>query len=143
MTRLYWFKWMPAEFTAQTNGWAPETVGALVRLLSASWVQGSLPDDETSLRMITGLNPKQWRKAWPVIESRFPIHADGRRCNPEMEQERLDARACYEASVKKSTKGNKKRWAKPSLEESSDESLSDPESQSQSQSDYSSRSTAP
>jgi uncharacterized protein YdaU (DUF1376 family) len=46
--------------------------GAYLLLIGHYWEHGGLPDDETVLRRITGLDdPKMWRRHKPVLQAFF------------------------------------------------------------------------
>jgi uncharacterized protein YdaU (DUF1376 family) len=109
---LPWLQWFPKDFLADTIGWPPDAVGAYIRLLCASWDQDGLPDDEPTLRQMAGMTKAQWERAWPLIQHRLLIGADGRRRNPRIEQQRADGAARHERRVKASAEANRARWSK-------------------------------
>ena len=124
---LPWVRWFPRDFTAATQGWPAEAVGAYIRLLNAQWDLDGLPADERTLQQIAGLTAVQWRKAWPLIQPKFPVRGIQRR-NPRLELERIRAAKSLDKRVVASRIANRVRWGRVVSIRS--ESESEPESES-------------
>lgn len=68
-----WFPMYAPDFLASTMTMAPEVVGAYVRLLCWSWLNGPIPGDTESLDRITGGLSE---RGWAEIRSRLVPHGD-------------------------------------------------------------------
>lgn len=67
-------------------------VGLYTLALNESWKRGSIPDDPKSLATVIRKDPKEVRKAWPVVRSCFVENgAPGRLVNARQEKERTRA----------------------------------------------------
>ena len=76
-----WISFYGEDFYRSTNGWTLLERGAYMFLLWESWVcDGLNPDPQRIFRSDPDLEA-----LWPLLESKFPIAADGRRRNPRLE----------------------------------------------------------
>jgi uncharacterized protein YdaU (DUF1376 family) len=64
-------------------------VGIYIRLLCHCWNEGSLPADPVSLARLAGAGKKEFRTAWPSIQSCFQTTPEGRLVNPRMDRDRV------------------------------------------------------
>ena len=101
-----WISFYGEDFYRSTNGWTLLERGAYMFLLWESWVcDGLNPDPQRIFRSDPDLEA-----LWPLLESKFPIAADGRRRNPRLEAIRS---TMINMSNKKSTAGRSgasNRW---------------------------------
>jgi hypothetical protein len=68
----------------------PKMAGYLyLFMLDAQWDLGCLPAPPEQLRQLMNADRSEWLH-WPTIEHKFPVDADGVRCNPELEQRRIE-----------------------------------------------------
>jgi uncharacterized protein YdaU (DUF1376 family) len=86
--RFAWLKWFPRDFQSATRGWPLVARGAYRELLDVAWDMGSLPADPRELRALISATAREWRAAWPFLESKFQIGSDGRRRNARLEEHR-------------------------------------------------------
>lgn len=70
------FPFYPRDWLAGTRHMSLEQKGAYTDLLSYQWENGSIPDDEKSLRLIVGANPMQWKRIWPTVSKHFKPATD-------------------------------------------------------------------
>jgi uncharacterized protein YdaU (DUF1376 family) len=103
MARMPWY---PRDFASSTRGWPLIARGLYRELLDVQWDMGSLPAEPGDLRAIIGASPREWSIAWPFVEPKLPLGADGRRQNPRLEQHR--AKAAEIGATKQ--KAAKTRW---------------------------------
>jgi hypothetical protein len=90
----------------------PEVEGTYLRLLGYQWRSMALPIEPSAIRLLTKLNEKQWRTAWPLLVKHFPVVENGRR-NPTMEALRVE-REEYLAKQRTNGKhGGRPRSAEP------------------------------
>ena len=80
--------WYPRDFASSTRGWPIVVRGVYRELLDSQWDQGGLPENPEILRAIALVTPVEWRTAWAVLESKFPICEDGLRRNRRLESHR-------------------------------------------------------
>jgi len=101
-----WISFYGEDFYRSTNGWTLLERGAYMFLLWESWVcDGLNPDPQRIFRSDPDLEA-----LWPLLESKFPIAADGRRRNPRLEAIRS---TMINMSNRKSTAGRSgasNRW---------------------------------
>src|SRR5438046_1884057 len=70
---LAWYPRFPGDWMRETREQRPEARLAYVELLDAQWDLGDLPREGEALRqLVHGLTRRQWRIAWPFIDSKFP-----------------------------------------------------------------------
>lgn len=107
-----WFPLYAPDFVASTMSMSPQTVGAYIRLLCYSWLNGSIPGDMESLERITGgITPQ----AWEEIRSRLEEvsgseNAPSRWVHPRMERERVLVEQKHAAASHKGKRGATARW---------------------------------
>jgi hypothetical protein len=75
---------------SETRGWPLVARGAYYELLAAQWDAGVLPRDPRRLRTFIGATATEWRVAWPLVESKFPLITGGRQ-NALHEERRQEA----------------------------------------------------
>jgi len=109
MARMPWY---PRDFASATHGWPLIARGAYRELLDSQWDMGSLSADQLDLRALVGCTPAEWRIAWPLIEPKFPIDADGRRRNPRLESHRAKALQTLLRQRDGAAATNATRWGK-------------------------------
>ncbi len=85
---LPYLPWYSGDFMSSTRGWSVTARGVYRELLDSSWDIGGLPAEPAKLRALIGATPAEWSKAWPLVEPKFPIDADGLRRNARLEQHR-------------------------------------------------------
>jgi uncharacterized protein YdaU (DUF1376 family) len=88
MARMPWY---PRDFRSSTLGWPLCATGAYRALLDCQWDMESLPLGTQELRQMVAATSREWRKARPFIEPKFPVGADGRRRNARLESHRAKA----------------------------------------------------
>ena len=109
MSSVAWVKWCPRDFRASTHGWPLVARGAYRELLDVQFDMGWLPADERELQVLAGASGPEWKRAWPYLESKFPLWGD-KRLNPRMKDEREDALRRHADAVENGRKGARKRW---------------------------------
>lgn len=83
--------WYPASFLSSTRGWSVTARGVYRELLDCQWELGALPADSADLQTLIGAIAGEW-KYWPkLVESKFPVGADGLRRNETLERHRVRA----------------------------------------------------
>ena len=100
------FQFYPKEFLSSTKVIAMSLTerGAYITLLSAEWLDGSLPTDHRLLAAIVGLTEQRFSRMWPRVLARCFVEKDGRLFNERLERARRE-RSDYIASA---TKGGKR-----------------------------------
>src|SRR4051812_23838036 len=80
--------WWPQKVIAATADMTPIGAAFYRVLLEQAWVQdGSLPDNDNKLRLITRLGKKQWDAIRNEVRSKFTLGQDGRLHHPLMDAE--------------------------------------------------------
>ncbi len=94
MNLLPYFKWYPADAESDSNYclMSVSELGLFHRCLNRSWVNDGLPSEPEEIRRILRLEPREFKKHWPVVAESFPECEDGRRRNSRQEKERLAAK---------------------------------------------------
>lgn len=73
--------WMPfyvADYISDTRHLSTLEHGGYMLLLMSAWSRdGLLPSDTERLRRLTGMAPKEWKSAWPVLKEFFTETTDG------------------------------------------------------------------
>ena len=119
MSATPWMRFFPADYLADTRRLTTEQHGAYLLLLMDSWSSGALPDDDTVLARVAGLDAESWAQVRPVIARYFQI-ADGKWVHTRIEQEREHAQAYAQASSGRGKKAAAARWGKKKAEESAE-----------------------
>jgi hypothetical protein len=88
---LAWYKQYPGDNLCASRGWSAAVVGVYHILRDIQWDCGSLPVESEDIRRLAGIQPRDWRAAWPLVQSHFPIDHDGRRRNPELANQRHES----------------------------------------------------
>jgi uncharacterized protein YdaU (DUF1376 family) len=101
--------WFPRDFASSTRGWSLLERGLYRELLDASWDLGSLPTDETQLKRITGVTDAEWRKAWPLVRSKFR-ECGSELVNDRLEEHRAEALAFHLAKSRAGKAGARATW---------------------------------
>jgi uncharacterized protein YdaU (DUF1376 family) len=104
--------WMPVyigDYLADTMHLTTEQHGAYLLLIFHLWRRATLPDDNTVLAKITGLDASSWSSARPVLAEFFKIQ-DGQWRHGRVERERIRVAAKQETNVKKAKSAASKRW---------------------------------
>ena len=112
-------RFFPADYLADTRRLTTEQHGAYLLLLMDSWTSGALPDDDTVLARVAGLDAESWARMRPAIARYFEI-ADGKWAHARIEQEREHAQAYAQASSGRGKKAAAARWGKKKAEESAE-----------------------
>jgi uncharacterized protein YdaU (DUF1376 family) len=108
-SKLTWFPFNPSEFLTRTVGLPNQAVGAYIKLLSYSWVNGPIPNDPQVLASIAG------KGNMVLITARFfEVNKDGKLYDPRLEALRVDAADKLEANRKRTAKASANRWSHPS-----------------------------
>jgi len=95
------------DFYASTATWTAEEVGHYIRLLIIQWEQGGLPADAKRLELVSpGLG-----RVWELLETKFPVWADGLRRNHRLEEHRERAAELKEARADAGRAGGLARQA--------------------------------
>src|SRR5690242_15879636 len=106
---LHWYPWMPGDFLRISRGW-PLVARAVYReLLDAQWDVVRLPKSDEELRRIVRASPREWAKAWPLVEPHFPLDGEHRQ-NFQLEIQRGDAVLKHQSRKRGAAKTNAKRW---------------------------------
>jgi hypothetical protein len=92
--------------------------GIYITLIAHEWLEGKLPADTSTLKMLCG-NPEDWESDWEKVSTCF-TERDGYIYNSRLESEREKLSAYRERMSKAGKKGADKRWhsqaiAKPSI----------------------------
>ena len=119
MSATPWMRFFPADYLADTRRLTTEQHGAYLLLLMDSWSSGALPDDDTVLARVAGLDAESWARTRPAIAGYFEI-ADGKWVHARIEQEREHAQAYAQASSGRGKKAAAARWGKKKAEESTE-----------------------
>ena len=119
MSATPWMRFFPADYLADTRRLTTEQHGAYLLLLMDSWTSGALPDDDTVLARVAGLDAESWARTRPAIAGYFEI-ADGKWVHARIEQEREHAQAYAQASSGRGKKAAAARWGKKKAEESTE-----------------------
>ena len=119
MSATPWMRFFPADYLADTRRLTTEQHGAYLLLLMDSWSSGALPDDDTVLARVAGLDAKRWAQVRPVVARYFQI-ADGQWVHARIERERENAQAHAQASSSRGKKAATARWSKKKPEESTE-----------------------
>ena len=104
-SKLTWFKINPSVFLTSTVGMSNQDVGAYIKLLSYSWVNGPLPNNSKVLASIAG------KGKMDMITARFfEVNEEGKLCDPRLEASRTEAASILEANRKRTAKACENRW---------------------------------
>ena len=104
-SKLTWFSFNPSEFLTRTIGLPNQDVGAYIKLLSYSWVNGPLPNNPKVLSSIAG------KRDVELITARFfEVNEDGKLYDPRLEDQRVKAAGILEANRKRTEKASENRW---------------------------------
>ncbi len=84
------FQFYPSDFLADAKQVSMSTsaVGCYWRLICHCWIEGSLPDDDHVLRMLSAYRGRLWNTIWPQLVVCFE-RRDGRLIHPRLERDRL------------------------------------------------------
>jgi uncharacterized protein YdaU (DUF1376 family) len=84
--------WWPRDFAASTPGWSILERGLFRELLDLQWEMGALPRDESRLSKIVRAGPGEFRRAWPLVKTKF-VETDAGLLNEKLEEHRAEAMA--------------------------------------------------
>lgn len=86
--------------------------GTYTRLLCHAWRNDGLPADPNAVRLLTKLSPSEFKRAWPTIESAFPLDPNdaSKRRNKRQEKERATGLKKHAKRVNSGKKGAETRW---------------------------------
>lgn len=104
---VYW-----ADLLEDTVEFSDQELGAYIRLLGRAWINGSIPKDLILMSRLIASPPRELRKFWPVLASKF-VSVNGeveRLVNPRMEIERNRLQSIRESRVEYGLKGAEARW---------------------------------
>jgi uncharacterized protein YdaU (DUF1376 family) len=87
--------WFPQDFAGATSAWTFVERALYRSLLDAQWTLGVLPDDETRLARVAGIEIELFREAWAVVSEKFERVAKGLK-NQRLEDHRKKAQALVE-----------------------------------------------
>jgi uncharacterized protein YdaU (DUF1376 family) len=105
-----WYPWFPGDFASSTKHLTLLEKGAYRELLDAYYRRGSLPNDDTELRRMSGMSPPQWRRSRARILEYFDIK-NGYPLRHIKADRVIAARDNLSAERSKAGKlGNSKRW---------------------------------
>lgn len=110
MSDLPFLPWFPADFLSSTRGWPVTAKGVYRELIDAQWEMGGLPADPVKLQQMIHATDAEWRHWAALIETKFPIDADGLRRNPTTEKHRAKSLAIRQRNKAGADKTNAKRW---------------------------------
>ena len=119
MSALPWMPLYPADYLADTRRLTTEQHGAYLLLLLDSWVSGALPDDDSVLARVAGMDAESWAATRRALAGYFQI-ADGMWVHARLERERIDAHAHAHASSERGKKAATARWSKKVNSESAE-----------------------
>jgi uncharacterized protein YdaU (DUF1376 family) len=95
-SKLTWFKINPSVFLTSTTGLSNREVGAYIKLLAYSWINGPIPNNPKVLSSIVG------KADIELITSRFfEVNGEGRLCDPRLEASRTEAASILDANRKR------------------------------------------
>lgn len=87
-----------------------EARGVYREMLSQAWRRGArLPNDHEAIQRAIGCTPKEWRRAWPLIERFWQVDGDNL-INETQVEVYADAQARQDKSVKRAQAGAQARW---------------------------------
>jgi len=75
--RLPMLPWYPESFATETRGWSLLERGLYRELLDAQWLLGSLPTDQQTLIKIARVTSREFKRAWPRVQTKFTVDAPG------------------------------------------------------------------
>lgn len=88
--------------------------GIYMALLDLQWENRGVPESEDAVGKILRATPEEWADFAPFFDECFPICDDGKRRNPRLEAERMDADALVQRNRENGTKGGRpKTQTKP------------------------------
>ena len=119
MSSTPWMPFYPADYLADTRRLTTEQHGAYLLLLMDSWSSGALPDDDSVLARVAGLDAESWARARQALAGYFEI-ANGKWTHARIEREREHAQAYAQASSSRGKKAATARWSKKKPEESTE-----------------------
>lgn len=124
------FQLYAADFYMDTAAWSAQEVGAYFRLLMHEWVNGPLPNNNSALARIAGVDPRNMQKMWSAaIANKFVADTAKTLINLRLEntrKEQEEYRKKQSESGHKGVEAKKKKGSYP-FNKSSDPS-SDPSS---------------
>lgn len=84
------FQFYPKDFLSDEKqlSMSLAEAGAYIRLISACWLEGSLPNEPKLLARLCGATSRQIGEMWPAIGRCFRLTEDGRWIHPRLEAER-------------------------------------------------------
>jgi len=100
--------------------------GAYIELLSYQWEDGFIPDDIEELSRMIGVSLADFRKLWPRLEQSFPLAEIGKRVNPVMEKDRIEAERKRDQLIQNGTKGGRPKKPKEKQTEKQKETKQKP-----------------
>jgi uncharacterized protein YdaU (DUF1376 family) len=104
-SKLTWFKLNASTFLTSTVGLSNRDVGAYIKLLAYSWVNGPIPNNPKVLSSIAGKSDME------LITSRFfELNQHGKLCDPRLEASRAEAAEILEKNRKRTEKARSNRW---------------------------------
>lgn len=112
------FQFYPKDFLADTNVvlMDADEVGMYIFLMSACWIEESLPNNEKDLAKIARVTPKKFKKSWESrIQKCFTKNKNGEWIHPRLEKERQKQREYKNKKVAAGRKGAEKRWSDDSI----------------------------
>jgi uncharacterized protein YdaU (DUF1376 family) len=83
----HYMPWFVGDFMAATATWTGPERGLYLQLLGIQWTSGPLPCDLDRLALVLHYDPKDFRKLWPAMASKF-TNGDGRLTNTRLEEVR-------------------------------------------------------
>lgn len=91
------------DYLADTVEFSTIEHGAYLLLIIAYWRNGVLPDDETKLRRITRMSPKEWAAARDTLAGKFQDGWKHKRIDAELER----CKVAYERRAAAGRKGGR------------------------------------
>ncbi len=86
--------------------------GAYIELLAYQWEDGFIPDDIEELSRMIGVSVADFRKLWLRLVQVFPLSEMGKRANPVMEKDRIEADRKRDQLIQNGTKGGRPKKPK-------------------------------
>ena len=86
MTARPWMPFYFSDYLADTAHLSTAEHGAYFLLIAHYWSHGRLPNDDTIIRRITRMTPRQWAKSGNIIRSFFGDHWCHKRIDKELSQ---------------------------------------------------------
>lgn len=114
MSQDHYLPLFVGDFLASTATWTGPERGLYLQLLAFQWASGSLPCDLERLALALHYQPKEFKKLWPTMASKFET-GNGRMSNARLEAIRAKNAEVHASRSAKATAAAHARWNAPSI----------------------------